>query len=199
MAEAVLSETPARFAVCGLSLGGLVALELVRRAPDRVTRLALMSTSVDPDAPALRAMREATVARVRQGAFDAQIETLIPLLFGAAGRADPAITGLARAMARHVGAERYAHQVEAILNRPDPRPHLATITCPSVVICGAEDVVTPVETHLRIVAGLSGAKLAVIEGGGHLLPLEQPTRVAAELRDWLDTGSDGPHPGSSNI
>ncbi|NBB69058.1 MAG: alpha/beta hydrolase [Alphaproteobacteria bacterium] len=121
MAEAILADAPERFALAGLSLGGIVALELVKREPERVTRLALLATTAEPDPPPVAAGRRVVVERVRGGEFAQQVELLLPVLSGPLDRERGGDVAAVRAMVRGVGAARYARQVEAIVNRPDQR------------------------------------------------------------------------------
>jgi pimeloyl-ACP methyl ester carboxylesterase len=185
MAETILADAPERFALCGLSLGGIVAFEIVRRAPERVSRLALVATTAEPDPPPVTAVRRASIERVRGGEFEAQVETVLPFLLGSAARERHDLVATARAMALEVGAERYARQVEAIANRPDQRALPGAIACPTLVLCGRDDAVTTAEAHRALAGAVFGARLAVVEQAGHLVPLEQPVATTALLRDWL--------------
>lgn len=185
MATAVLAAAPARFALVGLSLGGIVGLEIVRRAPARVSRLALAATSAAPDPPRMTEVRRASIARVRAGAFAAQVDDVLPFLVAAATRERAGATTAVRAMALGLGAERYARQVEAIAGRPDQRAVPPAIGCPTVVICGREDAVIPLDSHRALAAAIPGARLAIVEQAGHLVPFEQPQATTALLRDWL--------------
>jgi pimeloyl-ACP methyl ester carboxylesterase len=185
MAEAVLRDAPARFAFVGLSLGGIVGLEILRRAPARVSRLALLATTAEPDPPPVTAVRRASIARVRGGAFAAQVDDVLGFLVAAATRERPAMVASVREMALGVGAARYARQVEAIMNRPDQRAVPPAIGCPTLVICGRDDAVTTAEAHRALAAAIPGARLAIVEQAGHLVPFEQPQATTALLRDWL--------------
>jgi len=189
MADEVLARAPARFALGGLSLGGIVAFEVIRRAPERITRLALMATSAELDPPEVAAMRQASIARVEAGGFEAQIETILPFLLGPTGQARPELVEIARAMAVDTGAARYVRQLAAIMRRPDPSPVLGTITCPTLVLCGRGDVVTPPAAQATLSRRIAGSRLAIVEQAGHLVTLEQPVATTALLRDWLVYGA----------
>jgi pimeloyl-ACP methyl ester carboxylesterase len=185
MAEAILATAPERFGLAGLSLGGILAFEIVRRAPDRVTRLALLATTSELDPPPLQAIRRASIDKVRGGGLDEQVRTVLPMLVAPAALADDDLVATVREMALGVGAERYARQVEAILHRQDPGDVLPRIACPTLVACGRDDVVTSPASHERLAARIEGARLTIIDGAGHLLPIEQPRAVTDVLRAWL--------------
>lgn len=185
MAEAILARAPARFALAGLSLGGVVAFEILRRAPARVSRLALLATSHEPDPPPVTALRRASIDRVRGGDFAGQVETVVPVLLGPATRARADHVAAVRAMVTALGPERYARQVEAIMTRPDQRDVPAAIACPTLVLGGRDDPVTPVDAHRALAATIPTARLAVVEQAGHLVTMDQPVAVTALLRDWL--------------
>ncbi|BAE51505.1 alpha/beta fold hydrolase [Paramagnetospirillum magneticum] len=185
MAERVLGAAPERFALAGLSMGGYVALEIMRRAPGRVERLALLDTTARPDLPEQTQRRRDAVELARSGGFDKIMPTMLPLLLHPDHLADAAITALAKDMARAVGAQAFARQQAAIMARPDSRDSLAAIACPTLVLCGAEDTLTPPDRHDEMAALIKGARRATIAHCGHLSPLEQPDAVSAELRAWL--------------
>jgi pimeloyl-ACP methyl ester carboxylesterase len=185
LADDVLAKAPPRFAVAGLSMGGYCALEIVARAPERVIALALIDTSARPDTPEGRANREKQIARAPTE-LAAIVEELLPKWVHPSRLADPAVADVVRAMARDRGPEVFARQQRAIMSRDDSRPRLAAIRCPTVVICGREDVLLPLEVHEEMARGIVGARLRVIETCGHLAPLERPAEVAAALRELLD-------------
>lgn len=185
MAEAILAQAPPRFALAGLSLGGIVAFEILRRAPARVTRLALLATTHEPDPPPVSAIRQASIDRVRGGDFAGQVDTVVPLLLGPETRARADHVAAVRAMVLSVGAERYARQVEAIMKRPDQRAVPAGIACPTLALVGRDDPLTTVDAHRALAATIPTARLAVVEQAGHLVTMDQPVAVTALLRDWL--------------
>lgn len=185
MAESVLAAMPERFALCGLSMGGYVAQEVMRRAPERVERLALLDTKARPDDPAATARRRGLIELAQKGEFKGVTPRLLPLLIHESRLGDGALTGHILAMAEAIGRDAFLRQQKAILDRPDFRPLMATIRCPTLVLCGRQDQLTPVEAHLEMAAGIADARLVVIEDCGHLPPLEQPERTNAELRAWL--------------
>jgi pimeloyl-ACP methyl ester carboxylesterase len=185
MADRVLAGAPARFALAGLSMGGYVAMEIMRRAPERVERLALLDTTARPDLPEQTQRRRDAVELARSGGFDKIMPTMLPMLLCAASLSDPSITGLAKDMARAVGAEAFIRQQTAIMGRPDSRPSLAAIRCPTLVLCGAEDALTPPDRHHEMAGLIAGSRLVIVEGSGHLSPMEQPAAVLDALAGWL--------------
>ena len=185
LADDVLAKAPPRFALAGLSMGGYCALEIVARAPERVIALGLVDTSARPDTPEGCANREKQIARA-PAELAAIVEELLPRWVHPSRVEDHAVADIVRAMARDGGAGVFARQQRAIMSRADSRPRLPGIRCPTVVICGREDTLLPLEVHEEMARGIPGAKLRVIEACGHLAPLERPAEVAAALRDLLE-------------
>ena len=185
LADDVLAKAPPRFALAGLSMGGYCALEIVARAPERVIALGLVDTGARPDTPEGRANREKQIERA-PAEFATIVEELLPKWVHPSRLDDHAVADIVRAMARDVGADAFARQQRAIMSRADSRPRLAAIRCPTVVVCGREDVLLPLEAHEEMARGIPGAMLRVIEHCGHLAPLERPDDVAAALRELLD-------------
>ena len=186
IAERLLEAAPQRFALCGLSMGGYVAFEVMRQAPQRVTRLALLDTSAKPATPETNAPREQMIALAERGAFD-NVTTLIwQRLVAPARLTDEPLRLLVRAMAETVGADGFVRQQRAIMGRADSRDGLAAITVPTLVLVGEEDLITPPSEALEIAAGIGGrARLVTIPGCGHLSTLEAPDSVTRELLAWL--------------
>jgi len=187
MAAAVLREAPAeRLAVAGLSMGGYVAQEMVRQAPRRVERLALLDTRARLDEPDETQRRHALMELAQQeGGFAPVTSRLLPLLVHPARVKDEPLVRTIREMAERVGLAAYLRQQKAIIGRPDFRPHLASIGCPTLVLCGRQDALTPLAFHEEIAAAIPGARLEIIEDCGHLSTLERPAQVNALLRAWL--------------
>ncbi|MBI3447064.1 MAG: alpha/beta fold hydrolase [Magnetospirillum sp.] len=185
MALRVLESAPPRFALAGLSMGGYVAMEIMRRAPERVERLALLDTTARPDLPEQTQRRRDAIDLARAGGFDKIMPTMLPLLLHPDHLADSGLTALAKDMARAVGVEGFVRQQTAIMARPDSRPFLSAIACPTLVLCGADDGLTPPDRHEEIAALIPGAQRVVIEHCGHLSALEQPEAVSAALAIWL--------------
>jgi len=186
IARRLLAAAPAHFALCGLSMGGYIAFEVLRQAPERVTRLALLDTAAKPATPETNAPREQMIALAEKGAFD-NVTTLIwQRLVAPARLTDEPLRLLVRQMADDVGAEGFVRQQQAIMKRPDSRPVLAQTSCPTLVLVGEEDAITPPE-EAREMAEIAGAhaQLKVIPACGHLSTLEAPEAVTAELLRWL--------------
>lgn len=186
MAESVLADAPERFALAGLSMGGYVAQEIMRIAPRRVERLALLDTSARADPPERREVRQTQVRMAQAGRFDEVVDTMfLPAMQNPANPFAPALLATVRAMCVSVGAEAFVRQQTAIMSRPDGRADLARIACPVLVLCGRQDQPTPVEAHEEIAAGIPDARLVIIEDCGHLSTIERPEAVNAAMRDWL--------------
>ncbi len=192
MAEAVLTAMPERFAVVGLSMGGYVAFEIVRRQRHRLDRLALLDTTALADTPARRAGRLADIAKVEAGGIEALIPELPDrwLLPAHVARAD--LVALMAEMARSVGARGQRNQQHAMLGRPDSHDDAATVTVPTLVLCGEQDPVTPVADHAAIAARIAGARFERIADCGHLSTIEQPEAVSRVLVDWLGSTARAP-------
>ncbi len=187
LAARVLAEAPpGPFALCGLSMGGYVAQEVVRQAPARVARLALLDTRARADTPEETARRRGLIELAERGEFRGVTPRLLPLLVHHDRLADGALAGLVQAMAAGVGKDAFLRQQRAIMARRDYRPLLPAIRVPTLVLCGREDAITPPDMHLEIAAAVPDATLVVVPGCGHLAPLERPTAVAAQLAAWLD-------------
>lgn len=185
MARAVLASMPERFALAGLSMGGYVAFEIMRQAPARVLRLALLDTRAGPDSPEDATRRRGLIELAEKGEFKGVTPRLLPLFLHPARHEDAALTGEVRAMAERVGRDAFIRQQKAILGRPDSRPTLVTIACPTLVLCGRQDALTPVGDHMAMAAGIREARLRVIEDCGHLATLERPEAVNEALEAWL--------------
>ncbi|HYD30791.1 MAG TPA: alpha/beta fold hydrolase [Azospirillaceae bacterium] len=185
LADAVLADAPERFALAGLSMGGYVAFEILRRAPGRVTRLALLDTTARPDLPEQTERRRTLIGIAEAGRFGLVVPQLLPNLVHPDHLSVPAITDMITGMAHRVGPQAFVRQQKAIIGRADSRPDLASIRCPTLVVCGRQDGLTPLPVMEEIASGIVGARLAVVEDAGHLTPLERPQAVTALLRLWL--------------
>ena len=185
MADKVLAAAPDRFAVAGLSMGGYVALEILRRAPQRVDRLALLDTNARPDTAEASVTRREAVALARQGRYGQVSRAALPRLIHPGRMADEGFVRSVLNQMERVGVDGYAREQEAIINRPDSRPGLAAIRCPTLVVCGRQDVLTPPALHEEMAEAIPGARLVLVEDCGHLSAMEQPQAVTALMRDWL--------------
>ena len=186
VARDVLAGAPfANFALAGLSMGGYVALEIMRQAPQRVTRLALLDTAANAESRAQTQRRMAFIALAEGGEFPQVTEILLPLLVHPARLAEAEFIEFVKSMAKNVGKEAFVRQQRAIMSRADSLDLLPAIDCPTLVLCGRQDALTPLARHQEIAAGIEGARLEVIEDCGHLSTLERPAAVNAALRRWL--------------
>lgn len=185
MAKAVLAAAPERFALAGLSMGGYVSFEIMRQAPERVMRLALLDTSARPDTPERIKQRKELISMCDKGEFVGVTPRLLPSWVYPARMKDKAFVESVTAMTRRVGRDAFVRQQTAIMNRPDSRPTLPNIECPTLVLCGHEDQATPPELHREMAADIPNARLAIISECGHLSTMERPEPVNRELRAWL--------------
>ena len=185
LARDALGQAPAgKFSLVGHSMGGYVALEVARQAPERIERLALLNTNARPDSAESTANRRRLVDLAARD-FPAVIATLLPRLMTAGHLEDPDLTGLVDSMALAVGVEAFGRQQEAIINRIDSRPHLAAIACPAIVVAGRDDQIMPLELLQELADGITGSRLTVIEDCGHMATIEQPDKVLQALDEWL--------------
>ncbi|MGN6528960.1 MAG: alpha/beta fold hydrolase [Burkholderiaceae bacterium] len=185
MAAALLASAPPRFALAGWSLGGFIALEVMRQAPARVLRLALLDTSARPDTPEESAQRREWVARARQGEFEAMQPRAVRMLLHPDRRADHALVDRLVRMGRTVGVDGFARQTAAVVGRPDARPQLRAIGVPTLVLVGERDELTPPVHARELAEGIPGARLVVVPDAGHATTLEQPEAVSRALVDWI--------------
>jgi pimeloyl-ACP methyl ester carboxylesterase len=187
MAKAVLRDAPWKeFALAGLSMGGYVAQEILRQAPQRVTRLALLDTRSRPEQPEETERRHQFIklAQTERG-FTPVTTRLLPLLLHPSRIKDAELVTVIRDMAERTGIDAYVRQQKAIISRPDFRPALPHIKCPTLVLCGRQDQLTPVTDSESIAAAIPGAKLFVVEECGHMSTMERPEIVNRKLREWL--------------
>jgi pimeloyl-ACP methyl ester carboxylesterase len=185
MAARVLDAAPATFAMAALSMGGYAAFAILRAAPDRVTRLALLDTSARPDTEEQVTRRKLLMQLAQRGQFKGVTPKLLPLLVHPDRVEEQPLAGEVTAMAERVGKEAFLRQQRAIMARPDSRPLLPMITVPTMVICGRQDALTPLDRSEEMAAAIPAAKLAVIEECGHLSTMERPHAVTALMRLWL--------------
>jgi pimeloyl-ACP methyl ester carboxylesterase len=184
-AQQVLASAPEEFALAGLSMGGYIALEIMRQAPDRVVRLALLDTSAHPDTQKTMKFRQELINLARIGQFKGVTRRLLPKLIHPDRLADHALVESIMDMAERVGRDAFLRQQRLLMNRPDSRHDLGLIHCPTVVICGRQDGLTPLADSEEMAEKIPRAKLVVIEDCGHLPTMERPRAVSALLRYWL--------------
>ena len=185
MARRALAAAPPSFALAGLSMGGYVAQEIMRQASERVSKLALLDTSARADTPEQTARRRGLIELSEKGEFKGVTPRLLPLLIHPARHEDKPLTDVVTGMAERVGKEAFLRQQKAIMGRPDGREDLRRIACPTLVLCGRQDALTPLALHEEIAGLVPGAKLQVVDDCGHLSTLEKPLTVTAALRQWL--------------
>ena len=185
LAAQVLATSPDRFALCALSMGGYVALEIMRQAPARVIGLILMDTSARPDTPEQHKRRADLVRLAGMGRFMGVTPRLLPMLVAARNVQDASITEPIMAMARDMGKEVYIRQQTAIMQRLDSRPFLTGIFCPTLIAVGEEDQLTPVAIAREMADLIPCAELSIVKESGHLPPLEQPDETLWLIRSFL--------------
>lgn len=184
MAAGVLAAAPDRFALAGLSMGGYVAFEIIRQAPERVSHLALLDTSARSDDDARKETRRKGIAMVGEGKFIGVSRGLLGSLIAPQHMGTP-VAGDVQDMSERVGQAAYIRQQVAIMNRVDSRPTLATITVPTLVGVGEADKMTPSELAAEMAAGIVGAELVTFADSAHLPTMENPAAVVAAMKLWL--------------
>ncbi len=186
LAREALKQAPAGpISMLGHSMGGYVALEIMRQAPDRVVRLALLNTHARPDTAEATANRKRLMDLAERD-FPAVIQTLLPKLMTAEHVSDAALSGVISEMALGTGKDAFLRQERAIIGRIDSRPHLAKIRCPTLVVAARNDQLMPLELLEELAAGIPGAKLAIVEDSGHMASIEQPEEVTRLIAGWID-------------
>jgi pimeloyl-ACP methyl ester carboxylesterase len=186
LAAQILQNAPPRFALAGLSMGGIVAMEILRQAPDRIARLALMDTNPLAEAPEMQARRGPQIARVLAGGLDAVMRDEMKPLYLADTPHRAEILDLCMAMARDLGPETFADQSRALATRADQTATLAAFKGPALVLMGEHDIPCPRPRHDLMHALMPQSQLAIIAGAGHLPTLEKPDETTAALIRWLE-------------
>jgi pimeloyl-ACP methyl ester carboxylesterase len=187
IAHDILAAAPHRFALVGLSMGGYISFEIMRQAPERVAKLALLDTMAQPDTPVASERRRAQMALAREGRLGEVVDALIPRLLLAERVAEQELRDLVHAMAEDVGAEAFLRQQIANTQRMDSLPTLGRIRCPTLVLVGDGDQLTPPERAEEMAAQIEGARLVRVRACGHLSTLERPQEVTEALTQWLRT------------
>ena len=186
VAARILQDAPPRFALAGLSMGGYIAFAMLRQAPERIVKLALLDTSARADTAEQTEGRKTQIAIARSGRYGEIPDLAIPRYLNAKHQRDERLTAIVRQMILETGPDAFVRQLQAIMSRPDSRPLLASIRCPTLVVVGDADVATPPELNKEIADGIPGAKLVTIQDSGHLTTIEQPEAVNAALSEWLN-------------
>lgn len=189
MAQSVLDRAGGRFDLAGHSMGGRVAMEVVRLAPERVTRLMLLDTGFRPRGAGEEEKRMALVDLARQKGMRALAAVWLPPMVHPERTHDAALMAPLTEMVCRASPEIFAGQQRALLDRPDAGPMLGVIRCPTVLACGREDGWSPLAQHDEIQARIPGSRLEVIEDSGHMTTVERPAAVIAAMRRWLTTAA----------
>ncbi len=186
LAKEVLRMAPAQFSLAGFSMGGIVALELWRQAPERILRLALLDTNASGETPEKRALRLQQMQRVEDGKLlEVVREDLKPNYLGKARQDDLELRQEIVDMALSLGPQVFLRQCHALISRPDSSDTLRTIHCPSLVLCGREDRLCTDRMHEQLAAVIARSKLQIIEHCGHFSTLEAPHAVSDAMKAWL--------------
>jgi pimeloyl-ACP methyl ester carboxylesterase len=186
MAKRILADAPKKFALIGHSMGGYIAFEILRQAPERVLKLALMNTSARPDTDEAKIKRKSQIEMAKQGNFAKIIAASLPAFVHTSHVQDKKLQETITAAHNDAGVEAYIRQQTAIMARKDSRPDLKNIKIPTLVLTGDDDKLIPLEPSQEIVDGIKGAKLVIITQAGHMAPLERPYEVSQTLAEWLD-------------
>lgn len=186
IAADILADAPFdRFALAGLSMGGYIAFEIWRQAPERVLRLGLFDTSARSDTPSQAERRLGLIDMAARGRFIGVAAVLLPLLVHADRLSDAVLLATVKTMARKTGSDGFIRQQRAIMSRADSVADLPRIECPTLILCGRDDALTPPDRHEEMANGIPGARLHIVERCGHLSTLEQPDIVSRAMREWL--------------
>lgn len=191
MAKRVLKIAPERFALIGLSMGGIVAFEIMRTAANRVERLALLDTNSYPDGIEQQKTRAEQIALVKSngvGSLLALLNTrLMPHYLAQHNPEVERLEGIVREMTLEVGPSTFIKHWTALINRTDSNPTLAQINCPTLVLCGADDVMCTPARHREMAEKIAGSQLRIVENCGHLSSLEAPNSVNEALQQWISS------------
>ncbi|RZL89489.1 MAG: alpha/beta fold hydrolase [Variovorax sp.] len=185
MAAAVLGEHAGPLVLCGASMGGMIALEAARQAPERIVALALLGTNARPETPEMYELRKSAIELFERGEARDVIELNAGFAFHPDQAADEALVGRYVELVLDAGAEQLIRQNRALMQRPDARSHLAALRCPVLVLCGDSDRLTPPECSREIAATVTQAELVWVAQCGHMLTMEKPEVVNATLLPWL--------------
>src|SRR6202167_964566 len=185
IARSILAAAPPRFALLGLSMGGYIAFEIMRQAPGRVAKLALLDTAATPETPQQTATRRTRIELAKSGRFGEALDLMFPALVHRDRHGDERLKRIVDLMGEETGADAFIRQQHAIMGRADSRPSLATVACLALVMVGDADGLTPPAAAQEVGAGISGARLVVIPQCGHLSTLERPDAVNAALIEWI--------------
>ena len=187
IAARILAAAPSRFALIGLSMGGYISFEITRQAPERVARLALLDTNARADTPEQTERRQRQIEMAMSGRFAEIPDLMFPLLVHRNFQGDTRLRTINRLMAEETGPQAFVRQQRAIMARPDLRASLAAIRCPTLVLVGEADELTPPALAREIAGGIAGARLVIVPDSGHLSTLEQPATVTKLIVEWMSS------------
>jgi pimeloyl-ACP methyl ester carboxylesterase len=185
IARRILAEAPPRFALAGHSMGGYIAFEIMRQAPDRIVKLALINTQARPDTPEATARRRGQIARAQAGEYHTVLDELFPGFVHPSRRDDASLRQLVHEMGDDIGADAFVRQQNAVIGRADSRPTLARINCPTLVLTGDEDNTISNSLSVEMADSIRAAKLTILPDCGHLPQVEQPQATAEAMVGWL--------------
>jgi pimeloyl-ACP methyl ester carboxylesterase len=185
MAAGVLAENPGDLVLCGASMGGIIAMEVARQAPQRVKGLALLGTTARPETDDMRRLRADAITLFESGRMGDVLQANVPLAFAPANASNAALVNAYLEMIGRAGAQQLVRQNRAIMGRPDARAHLGALRCPVLVVCGESDQLTPPECSREIAALVPHSELIMLPQCGHMLTMEDPVAVNALLAGWL--------------
>ncbi|HVZ44561.1 MAG TPA: alpha/beta hydrolase [Ramlibacter sp.] len=185
MASALLAQHAGELVLCGASMGGMLAMQAVREAPQRIRGIALLGTNPRPEDERMRALREAAIALFEDGRLAEVIEPNVGFAFHPEHARDRALVEAYLGFVYEAGAAQLIRQNRAVMARPDAREHLPNVTCPVLVMCGEDDQLTPPECSREIASLVAHAELVTVPRCGHMLTMEQPQIVNAQLMRWL--------------
>lgn len=185
IARRLLAAAPPRFALVGLSMGGYISFEIMRQAPERVAKLALLNTGARAETPEQTKVRLPRIELAKRCRMAEVADVRFPVLVHSSRHGDEALRRLVRTMGEETGAEAFLRQQTAVMARPDSRPGLAAIACPTLVLVGDGDALTPPALAREIAAGIRGSRLVVIPECGHLSTIERPEAVTSALVEWM--------------
>jgi pimeloyl-ACP methyl ester carboxylesterase len=184
IARSILVNAPPSFALVGLSMGGYIALEIMRLAPERVSKLALLDTTARPDTPEQTKVRNEQIALARNGGLGKIAHAALSMLIH---REDAALRDVVVQMANDSGADAFISQLQAIIGRADSRPHLAAIRCPTLVLVGEQDKLIPPDRSQEMATAIIGSRYVIVPNCGHISTIEQPQAVTQALVEWLQS------------
>ena len=185
IARDILAAAPDEFVLCGLSMGGYIAFEIMRQAPERVAGLALLDTQATPESEQQKVSRAERIRTAKEQGMPAVAELQWPQLVHPARYEDEQLHDVQRRMAIETGLDVFMRQATAIMHRPDSRPDLPKIGCPTLVLTGEQDLLTPPDKAREMADGIPGATLVLVPDCGHLSTIEKPKTVNAALELWL--------------